>query len=723
VTEISRRNFLKISSVGVAGAVLTGCQNPPRWVKLEPYVIPPEDQLDGQATWYASTCRQCPAGCGILVRVMNGRALKIEGNPQHPLNQGKLCGRGQAGLQLLYNPDRLRDPVKQSQRGSRQFQNISWEEGTNLLYQHIQEAGAQVAVWLGSTTSDHLAEIFTQFSEALGAPAPVIYDLYTGFNGYPWLNRATQQTFGVDGLPAFDLSQADYVLSFGADFLGPWLSAVRYGIGFGEFRNQSSRRRGYLVQLEPRMSQTGAVADRWLPLRPGSEALVAQAMIKLIADNAYGAEDRVAAARSLAADIDVNQVSEASDLPLNTLRELAIAFATAAHPLAIPGSALSGADQPLVANAAVQALNLLAGNSQPPPGLTITPQAHNISTSSDVQKLIASMQAGQINTLLVHGANPAYDLPEGANFIQALKNVPHVVSFSPLVDETTAWADLVLPDRIYLEAWGYQAVSPGFGQMALGSQQPVISPFYDARSTADLMLTVAQAIPSLANKLSQKDEVAYIQSRFGEIAGDPGNAVAWARFLQTGVWKTEASPQTVNPVTSKQAPVVQPQYQGDEAEYPYHLHLYLSALLSDGRGASQTWLQGSPDPMTTVSWQTLVEMHPSTAKKLNLNDGDVVQVISPFGQVPAQVYVYPAIRPDTVAIALGRGHSDYGRYAQEHGSNPILLLNGQPQDNGTGLDWTNIRVKIQAAGKRKSLAIFENKEGVTQGFPNLEPPG
>src|SRR5512139_3295340 len=123
---VTRRDFLRIGAAGLASAVLAGCQMPRRWVILEPYVVPPEEQLAGQATWYASTCRQCPAGCGIVVRIMNGRALKIEGNPEHPLNQGKLCARGQAGLQLLYNPDRLPGPVQQAQRGSRQFQGQSW---------------------------------------------------------------------------------------------------------------------------------------------------------------------------------------------------------------------------------------------------------------------------------------------------------------------------------------------------------------------------------------------------------------------------------------------------------------------------------------------------------------------------------------------------------------------------------------------------------------------
>ena len=119
--QLSRRDFLKIGAGTLATAVLAGCQQPRRWVTLEPYVRPPEEQIAGVATWYASTCRQCPAGCGIIARVMNGRALKLEGNPQHPLNRGRLCARGQSGLQVLYNPDRLPGPVQQATRGSREL--------------------------------------------------------------------------------------------------------------------------------------------------------------------------------------------------------------------------------------------------------------------------------------------------------------------------------------------------------------------------------------------------------------------------------------------------------------------------------------------------------------------------------------------------------------------------------------------------------------------------
>ena len=311
--KLSRRDFILMGLTGTAAAVLTGCEQPRRWVTLEPYVRPPEEQLAGNATWYASTCRQCPAGCGIIVRIMNGRAVKIEGNPEHPLNRGKLCARGQAGLQVLYNPDRIPTAVRQSERGSRTFQPVAWNEAFNTLYPALRDAGSGVAVWLGSTTSGHIADLFQRFTSAVGAPQPITYDLYTAFHGYYPLQASSETLFGQKALPDYDLSHADVVFSFGANFLGTWLSSTRYGAEFGDFRSQPLGKRGYIVQFEPHMSITGAKADRWVPVKPGTEGLVAQALIQLIADRGFGPSARVERAQSMAASVDIEAIAREVD--------------------------------------------------------------------------------------------------------------------------------------------------------------------------------------------------------------------------------------------------------------------------------------------------------------------------------------------------------------------------------------------------------------------------
>jgi anaerobic selenocysteine-containing dehydrogenase len=733
--KITRRSFLRIGAAGLAGAVLAGCKKPRRWVYLESFVRPPEEKLAGVATWYASTCRQCPAGCGIVVRVMNGRALKIEGNPEHPLNRGKLCARGQSGLQLLYNPDRLAGPVEQSDRGSRHFRALSWDGAINALYDKLQKAGAGIGIWSTSTMPGHLYDLFRRFAGAVGAPSPVVYDLYAAMSGYHVFQESSRY-LGYSALPTYDLAHADVILSFGADFLGTGLSAVRYGREYGAFRGQPLGKRGYLVQMEPRMSMTGAVADRWLPVRPGSEALIAQALLRIIADEALGSEERVARARALVGELEVDRVAAESDLPVEELRRLAQLIGTADRPLALPGGVLAGQEDGLQAISMVQALNLVAGTaSQPggwsaeqaaPPAELARPQ---VSSLRDVHDLIERMRSGEVQVLLVHGANPAYDLPPAAGFHEALARVPLVVSFSPIVDETAAWADMVLPDRTYLESWGYEVVSPSFGSPIVGSQQPVVEPVFDARSTGDVLLTVASAISAAAQALPWADEVAFLKEAIGQLgpgaAGGSGAEVLWARFLQHGGWWPVEPPATARQPVEPSQPIqlTSLPFQGDDQAYPYFLHLYLSPLLGDGRGASQPWLQGSPDPMTTIAWQTWVELAPETARKVGVSDGDVVRIRSPYGAIEAPVYVYPAIRPDTVAIPIGQGHTDSGRYARDRGSNPMHLVGGRTGASGSALAWAGIRVQVTPTGKSVALASFENRVGVREGFINQALPG
>jgi anaerobic selenocysteine-containing dehydrogenase len=377
----------------------------------------------------------------------------------------------------------------------------------------------------------------------------------------------------------------------------------------------------------------------------------------------------------------------------------------------------------------VQALNVVAGanglrlSSASAPAPTLKPP---VASLSDAQALISRMQAGQINVLLVHSANPAYDLPQDAGFAEAVKKVPFVVSFAPLVDETAALAHLILPDRTYLEGWGYDVVAPDFGWPAVSSQQPVVVPVFDARASADVLLAVAKNIPAAATALPWSDEVAFLKDTVSQLTGKGTEPdLAWAHFLQHGGWWSEAPAAYKAPVSkaTQPYPLVSPEFQGAAEAYPYFLHLYVSELLSDGRGANQPWLQGSPAPMTTVAWQTCLEINPATAKKLGLVDGDIAKVTSPHGDVEAVVYTYPAIRPDTVAIATGQGHTDYGRYARSRGGQVLQLVGAQTTPASANLAWANVRVNVTPTGRKAWLAVFENKSGVATGFVNQSLPG
>lgn len=731
--KLTRRDFIKMSAIGAGGAVLAGCKFPQRFVVLEPYVQPPEEQLPGVITEYASTCRQCPGGCGIIARTMNGRVIKLEGNPQHPINQGKLCPQGQAAVQALYHPDRLQSPVQQGQRGSRNFEALTWNNALKLFSQKLAAAGNGIAFWGGPSISGHLYNLFNTLVTKSGGHAPVLFDLESSMGGSRAMANSSQSLMGVNQQPFFDIAHADAVFSFGADFLGSYPDLLRYGVAYGAFRNQGLGKRGYLVVFEPRMSLTGAKADLWIPIRPGTEGMVAQAIAWLISTQNLGPSDWVNRAHSIASDVDINTVAGASDVDPNTLLKVAQLFARAAHPLAIPGGVIGGVDN-AAALAAVMSLNAISNSFGEAggvlPAATATqPELSKPAPSSvpDIQRLLAAMHSGQVKVLLIHSANPVYELPPRLGFAQALAKVPFVVSFNPLVNETGVQSDLILPDRTSLESWGFEVVTTGLPGVFVSSQQPVAPPMFNTPSTGDLLLSAAKGVQAAASSLPWGDEVAYIKDVITKLplanTAISGPDEIMARFQQQGgLWLNEpAAPPP--PVSMAKGPALgAPQYQGD-VSYPYFLVIFQTSLLGVGRWSSLPWLQGSPETLSSMMWDTWVEINPKLADLLKVRDGDIVKITSPNGEIEAAVYTYPTIHPNVVAVPMGQGHTDDGRYARNRGANPINLLGSQTDSGGNNLDWTTLRVKIAPTGRRIRLPLFEYKPGVESGFINQGFPG
>jgi molybdopterin-containing oxidoreductase family iron-sulfur binding subunit len=242
-------------------------------------------------------------------------------------------------------------------------------------------------------------------------------------------------------------------------------------------------------------------------------------------------------------------------------------------------------------------------------------------------------------------------------------------------------------------------------------------PLYDTRATVDVLLALARDLGGqVAEALPWPNEVDFVQETIGVLNDSSASAeVFWAEWRRRGGHWAETqeleapalsagfeSPLTVSAMPSRD----------DSATYPYHLHPYPSISLFDGRGANKSWLQETPDPMTTVSWQTWIEIHPNTAEALGVQADDVVRVISPTGEIEAIVYVYPGIDEEVVAIPLGRGHEHYGRFAAGKGSNPLRLLVPDTDKDTGALTWGATRVRIEATGQQKALARLESPAGV-----------
>jgi anaerobic selenocysteine-containing dehydrogenase len=716
--KISRRDFLKMAGAGVAtGAVLTGCGPASRYVTREPYIVMPEYTFNGKSTYFATTCRECPAGCGLVVRTFQGRALKTEGNKNHPVNMGKTCARGQATLQGLYNPDRNTDPVQQSARGSQNFSKMDWDAAIKVVSDALQNTEPAGIAFLMGLAPDHLFDMVSDLTTAIGAPAPIRYSALDMFESRATLSKASEDMLGQAGLPFFDIANADMTFSFGANFLETWLSPVAFTREYATMRRGKAGKRGYLVQFEPRMSQTAANADEWIPLQPGTEGLVALALGRLVA------EKRGLSLPAAFANVNVQSISTASGVAMDTLDHLAGIFSDASQPLAIPGGSALGQSNGLQTAEAVLALNAIAENFGQAGGVSLAPLSpttdayHSPASMQEMADFVNKMKSGQVKVLFVHGVNPVFELPKALGFENAMKSVPLVISFATFPDETAMQADYIFPEHHGLESWGYQRIITGAVQSALSGAQPVVVPFYNTHATTDVLLAATSAAGGdLAKALPFKDEVDFIQNKLLPLVEQknanfnaPEINTFGAYFQQFGGWwasQPGLSMPSAN-VLNTAIQVDAPTFQGDGE---FMLIPFVSPVMAEA-GANKPWLQEAPDPTTTVTWGTWVEMNPETAKKLGIENDDVVLITSPAGEVEVSVYQYPAIRPDTIAIPFGQGHTAYGRYAEGRGANPADLL-GLTYNGAGDLAFASMKVSIKKTGKTHELARLESKLGV-----------
>jgi len=699
---MNRRRFLKVLGVTGGGAsVMTGCSTD-AVEKLIPYLVPIEDQIPGEAVHYASTCRECPAGCGTHVRVREGRAVKVDGNPEHPVNQGRLCARGQAALQGTYNPDRIRGPLARAANGA--FEPISWDDALARLASQLGGAGDGL-VFLTGDERGAFADVIREWLAAFGGGRHVVFEPF----GYEALRHASQAVFGSAMVPEYRLERAEYVLSFGADFLETWRSPVEHTRGFVTARGYRDGRMGRYVHVEPRMSMTAMSADEWIAPRPGSEALVALTLAHVVANHhAQRAPADAAAVRTLLAPYEPEATAERTGVSPETMHRLAEEF-TAAPSVALPGGIGTQHPDAHRTAVAVHLLNYLAGNVGQSVVFGLT-DYERPSRYGEMAELVQAARAGTIKVFLVHGANPVHGTPAGLGVADALGAIPFKVSFSRFLDETTQLADLILPDHDPVEQWNDYVSGDG---AVWSLQQPVMQPVFDTRQTGDVLIDLARrAGGAAANRFAlggatQNLYRAYLQDRWRGVqraVGDRGGFdTFWRDALQRGgVW-TERPGQSVR--LSRSFTLEAPAWSVPDGRFA--LITYPSTSLFDGRGANRPWLQELPDPVTKITWSTWVEIHPETAARLGIAEGDIVEVSSAAGSVEVPAYLYPGLRADAVAMPLGQGHTAYGRYAEGRGANPYALLDAAPTAFGGVNHYA--AVTLRPTGRHERLAKTEGR--------------
>jgi menaquinone reductase, molybdopterin-binding-like subunit len=694
---MDRRDFIKLTAITGTSAALARCGSPENQIIR---FIPDDDFVPGVAVWKPSICPLCSAGCGVIVRVMDGDvevvrngqagvmrmalAKKLEGNPDDPISQGKLCARGQAAIQLTYHPDRISHPLKRTgARGGGSFEEVSWDDAIAELVSRLDAlsaSGKQAALaFLMRPRASRRNELVTEFLARYGARAPITFEMFSD----DVLRRANRVSFGREQLPTFDLANSRYVVSFGADFLGTWNSPVAQTIAYGRMRQGRPGVRGKFVQFEPRLSQTGANADEWMPLRPGTEGVVALGLAHAI--TASGARRRDASAL---ASYTPEYVEQRSGVRASVLTRIARELAEHGPAVAIIGGAPLAHTNGLSQALAVNTLNSVLGSVGQPGGIGFTPQTP---IANSARRPFAELLAGDRTPelLLIDDVNPVYASPAAWHVAEALQKIPFIASFGSFLDETSAFADLILPDHSFLESHVDRAAESGALAATAATAPPVMRPLHQTRAMPDVLVDVSSRLSRAISPPLQRYEERLQSSATAPAASRTPAAPAAAAVAATATTPADA------------------QFDGDSGEYPFYWLPYPSVGLLDGSIAHLPWLQELPDPLTSAMWSSWVDINPQTAERLHIGQGDVVEIASGHGTLRAAAFLSPGIAPDVLAMPAGQGHQTFTRYASGRGANPMTIVAPLVEKETGALAWAATRVKItRVSGPDGRLTLF-----------------
>jgi anaerobic selenocysteine-containing dehydrogenase len=615
-----------------------------------------------------------------------GLAKKLEGLPDHPINQGKLCTRGQAAAEITYHPDRVGHPLKRSgSRGDGQFMEISWEDALNELVSKLDAISDPKTLAILMRHQPGLrAELMRQFANRFGAPDPMTFECF----GDDVLRHANGLSFGMNQLPTLDLGESKYVVSFGADFLGTWNSPVAQNIGYGQMRQGRPGVRAKLVQAEYRMSQTGANADEWVAVKPGMEGVLALGMAQVIMKSgahkpadAGRAGMRIEGWSAGLTEYTPEAVEKRTGVQAARLERLGKEFAEQKPAVAIIAGPALAQTNGLFNALAVNALNALVGSVGTAGGVVFMPQSGPAMEARLVKNGELGVHA-QTQVLWIDGANPVYAAPPAWKVKETFLQVPYIVSFGHFIDETSVLADLILPDHSFLESWVQSMPESGAKTAVVASAGPVMQPLHDTRSTPDVLIDVGKKLKKPVD-------------------------LGWKNFEEMVKAKPAPASSPKPAAGSEATKFSEPQFDGDANEYAFHFLPYPSQALLDGSLAHLPMLQELPDPLSSAVWSSWAEINLQTAEKLGIRQGDWIEITSRQGSLRVPAFPSPGIAPDVIAMPAGQGHEQFTRYATGRGSNPIRILAPVTEPETGALAWAATRVKVtRVADADGTLVLF-----------------
>ncbi len=577
-TNLSRRDFIIIGGAAAAvGAATLAARRKTTLPDIESAEVP----STLTETIRKTTCDLCPSGCGLDVRVVDGRAVKVEGNPLHPLNQGVCCLRGQASLEMLYSPERIKHPRRQmGGKGSGDWGEISWDEALDLVTAKLMDlrssGQAHTMALIHGDLRGQMRAMLSRFMQAYGSPNLIS----RASLGEQAVRQAMFLSQGINGLPVYDLNNANYAITFGGNLLESSRNVIAT-LGAAAFMRRGRPQRGKLVAVHPRFSLTAMKADEWVPIRPSTYAALALGMANVIInsklydenfvrDFTFGFEDFNDEAGNLhrgyknlvLEEYDLERVALITGVASEVIARLAGEFATNRPAVAVlpteEGALSSG--NALYTAMAIHALNALVGSIDVQGGVLVQrfpdldewPDFDTDSTAknslaqpriddagtlkyplalSALQRLPDNIFSGKpypINALFLLNANPVYDVPTA--FAQTLLKIPFVVSFASTLDESAAHADLILPASTFLEIWGDDYIEGG-GYAGVSLRQPVVEPVHDTRNPGDVLLELAARLGDpVSTALPYPDYKTLVENRLSALQLD------WDKFEANGNW-------------------------------------------------------------------------------------------------------------------------------------------------------------------------------------------
>jgi len=705
-STFSRRDLLKLTGAAAVFAA-AGCARKPV-EKIIPYVNQPEELIPGVANWYASTCGECPAGCGVLVKTREGRPIKMEGNPDHPLNKGKLCARGQASVLNLYDPDRLQKPARLSRPGGTKTE-VSWKDADSDIALSLKAANGKIVLLTGTIHGIARKRLISDFLASFPGAHNVVYDALSDEE----IPNAQKVSYGKAVLPRYRFDRARVLVLLGSDPLGASHSPVEFARGFafgrkvknGSIYGEQGRTMSKVISFEPNLSLTGSSADLHYLVKPedlikvvlglANEIVVAQGKSAFVGNGMV-----VSALRPYSA----SNVEKELGLPDGAIKSTALELWKARGKGLVYAAGLTARDRSYFGlQIAVNFLNSVLENEGVTVDGTFLTSNQSQGSIADMLALIADIKAGKVEVLIIYGTNPAYSLPASAGFIEATRNVKKLVYLGDRVDETGELCDYVLPVLHPLESWGDAEPQ----QEVFSLTQPTIGPIFDCRGLEDSLISFSKAAQAGAlGKLEgtwhdylksvwQKD----VYSRYN-LAGSFEDF--WNGALrQGGFWvrneEATAAPRRFQ--SEALARIGRPQ----KVESQYQLALYASPINYDGRYQNNAWLLETPDPVSKITWDNFVSVAPKTAEELGLKESDVVRLTSGGVSIELPAHIQPGMHPEVFAAAVGWGRKKAGRTGDNVGVNAFALM----QVEGRSLVGSALPVEISKTGKVNKLASVQ----------------